>query len=366
MPRSVIYLNGKFLAQRTTGVQRFARGVVTALDLSLQSTPCGHDVELLLPPAATPIDDLQVISQRVIGKPGRSLTAWEQLELPRHTRGSTLLCLSGSAPLFVADCVPTIHDAAVYLYPQAYSRAFVTWYRLLFARRAGNSPLVLTVSESSARDLAPHLPRTAYRVVPNSPEHITDQPSDTSVLSRLELTSGRYLLAVGSLNPTKNFSLLINAYRRSSLVEKFSLVIVGAINRDVFSIDSEDMDHPNVRWAGSIPDPELRALYENAAVFIFPSLYEGFGIPPLEAMLCGCPVVASNASSIPEICGAAAHYFDPRNPNEMLAAIQYVIQDDVYRNALIERGHQRAELFTWKKAAQHFRTALAEFGYIDQ
>jgi glycosyltransferase involved in cell wall biosynthesis len=362
----VIYLNGKFLAQRTTGVQRFARGVVTALDRSLQSTPCGHDVELLLPPSATLIEGLQVISQRVIGKPGRSLTAWEQLELPRHTFGSTLLCLSGSAPLFAVDCVPTIHDAAVYLYPQAYSRAFVTWYRLLFARRARSSPLVLTVSESSARDLAPHMPRTAYRVVPNSAEHITDQPSDTSVLDRLELTLGRYLLAVGSLNPTKNFSLLINAYKGSSLVDQFPLVIVGAINRDVFSIDSKDMDHPNVRWAGAIPDSQLRALYENAAVFIFPSLYEGFGIPPLEAMLCGCPVVASNASSIPEICGDAAHYFDPRNPNELLVAIQAVIQDDAYRNALINRGRQRANSFTWEKAAKRFRSALVEFGFIDQ
>lgn len=362
----MIFFNGKFLAQRTTGVQRFARGVVTALDRSLQSTPCGQDIELLLPPSATMIEGLQVISQRVIGKPGRSLTVWEQLELPRHTFGSTLLCLSGSAPLFAADCVPTIHDAAVYLYPQAYSRAFVTWYRLLFARRAKNSPLVLTVSESSARDLAPHLPRTSYRVVPNSAEHINDQPSDTSVLSRLELTSGRYLLAVGSLNPTKNFSLLINAYRGSSLVDQFPLVIVGAINRDVFSINSEDVDHPNVRWAGSIPDSQLRVLYENAAVFVFPSLYEGFGIPPLEAMLCGCPVVASNASSIPEICGDAAHYFSPLNPNEMLIAIQYVLENDVHRKSLIEKGRQRANQFSWGFSAICLRSALAEFGFIDK
>lgn len=362
----MIYLNGKFLAQRTTGVQRFARGVVTALDFSLQSTPCGQDFELLLPPAATPIDGLQVINQRVIGQRGRSLTAWEQMELPRHTSGGTLLCLSGSAPLFGGDCIPTIHDAAVYLYPQAYSRAFVTWYRLLFARRARNSPLVLTVSESSARDLAPHLPRTAYRVVPNSAEHIIDRSSDTSVLNRLDLKSGRYLLAVGSLNPTKNFSLLINTYRGSSLVDQLPLVIVGAINREVFSADSLNIEHPNVRWAGSIPDTQLRALYENAAVFVFPSLYEGFGIPPLEAMLCGCPVVASRASSIPEICSDAAHYFDPRDPNEMLAAIQSVLESDGHRKSLIEKGHNRANQFSWDYSAASLRLALADFGFIDR
>ena len=362
----MIYINGKFLAQRTTGVQRFARGVVTALDCSLQSTPCGQDFELLLPPAATPIEGLQVISQRVVGQPGRSLTAWEQMELPRHTSGGTLLCLSGSAPLFGVNCVPTIHDAAVYLYPQAYSRAFVTWYRLLFARRARNSPLVLTVSESSARDLAPHLPRTAYRVVPNSAEHIVNQRSDTSVLNRLELKSGRYLLAVGSLNPTKNFSLLINTYRESSLVDQLPLVIVGAINREVFSADSVNMEHPNVRWAGSIPDSQLRALYENAAVFVFPSLYEGFGIPPLEAMLCDCPVVASNASSIPEICSDGAHYFDPRDPIEMLAAIQSVLESDDHRTSLIEKGRKRVNQFNWDSSAASLRSALAEFGFIEQ
>lgn len=362
----MLLINGKFLAQRTTGVQRFARGVVTALDYSLQSTPCGQDFELLLPPSAELIEGLQVISQRVVGQPGRSLTAWEQLELPRHTSGGTLLCLSGSAPLFGGDCIPTIHDAAVYLYPQAYSRAFVTWYRFLFARRARNSPLVLTVSESSARDLAPHLPHTAYRVVPNSAEHIIARPADTSVLNRLELKSGRYLLSVGSLNPTKNFSLLINTYRESSLVDQLPLVIVGAINREVFSADSLNIEHPNVRWAGSIPDTQLRALYENAAVFVFPSLYEGFGIPPLEAMLCGCPVVASSASSIPEICSDAAHYFDPRNPNEMLAAIQSVLSSDDLRKTLTEKGHQRANQFSWRFSAESLRSALAEFGFIDR
>lgn len=362
----MIHLNGKFLAQRTTGVQRFARGVVSALDRSLQATPCGRDAELLLPPAATPIDGLRVIRQRVVGRPGRSLTAWEQLELPRHTRGGTLLCLSGSAPFFANTCVPTIHDAAVYRYPQAYSRAFVTWYRLLFARRARRSPLVLTVSESSARDLAPHLPRTAYRVVPNSAEHITAQPSDTSVLERLQLSPHGFLLAVGSLNPTKNFARLIEAYATSALAGRVPLVIVGAVNRDVFRADAPVADHPNVRWAGPVPDAQLRALYEAAATFVFPSLYEGFGIPPLEAMRCGCPVVASRASSIPEVCGDAADYFDPLDPLTMIAAIEALLDAPARRAALVARGLARAEAFSWDYAAQRLRDALAEFRFIDR
>jgi glycosyltransferase involved in cell wall biosynthesis len=362
----MIYINGKFLAQRTTGVQRFAYGVVLALDRSLQTTPCGHVVELLMPPAATPIPGLEVIRQRVVGRPGRRLTAWEQLDLPAHARSGTLLCLSGSAPLLVGGCIPTIHDAAVYQYPHAYSLAFVAWYRLLFALRAKRSPLVLTVSRSAARDLASHLTSTAFRIVPNSAEHITNQASDVSVLDKLKLASGNFLLAVGSLNPTKNFSFLINAYASSSLAEQLPLVIVGAINPDVFKTSTVVADHPNVRWAGSVSDMQLRALYENAAVFVFPSIYEGFGIPPLEAMLCECPVVASNASSIPEVCGDAAHYFDPRDSIEMLSAIKFVVENGNNRSLLIEKGRKRANEFSWNNSVIKLRAALAEFGLINQ
>ena len=363
---TTVFLNGKFVAQRTTGVQRFARGVITALDRSLQEMPCGYDFELLLPPEAAPISGLKSIRQRVVGCWGRSLAVWEQFDLPLHTRGGSLICLSGSAPLLVKNCVPTIHDAAIYLYPSAYTRAFVAWYRLLFAVRTRFSPLVLTVSNSSASDLAEYLPTTSYRVIPNSADHIVLQPADNSVLNRLDLTSGNYLLAVGSLNPTKNFSFLIEAYASSQLADLLPLVIVGAVNSDVFGAKLKMTGHHNVRWAGSIPDVHLRALYEHAGLFVFPSLYEGFGIPPLEAMLCGCPVVASNTSSIPEICGDAALYFDPRNPTDLMIKIQKVIQDDACRNSLVARGLERAKMFSWENSAKKLRAALAEFDLIDK
>ena len=361
-----LFLNGKFLAQRTTGVQRFAHGIVNALDRSLQTRPCGCTVEILLPPSANPIEGLQVIRQRHVGRADRTLTLWEQLDLPVNARDGTLVCLSGSAPFFSGSCIPTIHDAAVYLYPQAYSRLFVAWYRLLFSHHARRSPFVLTVSESSARDLATHIPSAVYRVVPNSAEHIIRQPPDESVMAQLQLSPKGYLLAVGSLNPTKNFAALIGAYTASTLAERLPLVIVGAVNRDVFRASGTVIDHPNVRWAGSIPDAQLRALYEQAAIFIFPSLYEGFGIPPLEAMLCGCPVAASKASSIPEVCGNAAHYFDPHNLNEIKTAIESILEHDDYRNKLIKLGRQRALTFTWDHAAERLRSALAEFTLIDR
>lgn len=364
----MIHINGKFLAQRTTGVQRFARGVVTALDRSLAEHPAGTDFEILLPPGTEPLDGLSTIRQREVGRPGRSLTIWEQRDLPAHARNGTLLCLSGSAPFFARRCVPTIHDAAVYLHPEAYSRAFVTWYRLLFAHRAKRSPLVLTVSASSAADLAPHLRTATFRVIPNSAEHIMASPPDASVLETLNLGDQGFLLAVGSLNPTKNFAALIDAYAGSHLPERLPLVIAGAVNRDVFraSASATVTDHPNVRWAGPVSDAQLRALYQRASVFVFPSRYEGFGIPPLEAMRCGCPVAASDASSIPEVCGDAAAYFEPDDHAALVAAVESLLDDEDRRLAFIERGRARALTFSWDLAAERLRAALAEFRYIDR
>lgn len=358
-----LYINGKFLAQRTTGVQRFARGVVVALDRSLQAQPLDQEFVLLLPPSVMPIEELRRIKQIHIGRPGKSLTFWEQFTLPLHTRKAPLLCLSGSAPFLVYNCIPTIHDAAIYLYPHAYSRAFVTWYRLLFRHRARRAPVVLTVSQSSARDLAAHLPGVTLRVVPNSAEHITDAPTDINVLSMLNLGQNNFLLAVGSLNPTKNFSTLVDAYARSELSTRVPLVIVGAINRTVFN-NTVISDHPNVRWAGPVTDGQLRALYEHASAFVFPSIYEGFGIPPLEAMYCGCPVVASNTSSIPEVCGDAAVYVDPLDGEAMMAAIEALLDDPNRRNDLATRGRLRSKSFSWDIAAKCLRQALIDGRFI--
>jgi glycosyltransferase involved in cell wall biosynthesis len=360
-----IYINGKFLCQRMTGVQRFANGVIKALDRNLQNLPCGSTFELLLPPSAEPIDCLKVITQRHVGPFNMPLSAWEQIVLPVHSLDGVLICLSGSAPLFVRNSISTIHDAAVFKHPYAYSRAFVCWYRLLFKYYARRSRLVFTVSKSSAQDLAEYISQINFRVIPNSAEHIIEAAPDLSVVKNLNLSSHGYLLAVGSLNKTKNFAGLINAYVNSTLVHQLPLVIVGGIGRVVFKSDSLVLDNPSVIWAGSVTDGQLRALYEHAALFIFPSLYEGFGIPPLEAMHCGCPVVASNASSIPEVCGDAAVYFDPRNGEAILNSIRLLLSDNLLRDAMVDLGKKQVNMYSWDNAAVRMLDALIEFGYLD-
>ena len=353
-----LYINGKFLAQRTTGVQRFAHGVVSALDRRLQAQQADREVILLAPPNSAQLEDLRAIRQHQVGWENCSPTVWEQIVLPWSARGGTLLCLSGSAPFFARQCIPTIHDAAVFLHPQAYSRSFVAWYRLLFRHLALSAPVILTVSRSSAADLSAYLPNATFRVVSNSAEHITSVVPDSSILQALRLNAGGYLLAVGSLNPTKNFVKLVNAYAKSMLSSRIPLVIVGAVNADVFRGGESIFDHANVRWAGRVSDAQLRALYEHAATFVFPSVYEGFGIPPLEAMHCGCPVIASSASSVPEVCGDAASYIDPMDGEAMMATVETLLTDDSRRQELIKKGYLRSQAFSWDRSAESLLSVL--------
>lgn len=360
----MLYINGKFLAQRTTGVQRFALGLLQALDKSLAARGGGRSVILLTPPGVPRLTGLTAIEQRFCGRPNRPLTWWEQFELPLACKDGRLLCFAGSAPLLVRRCIPTIHDAAVYLYPKAYSRKFVMWYKLLFGWISRRAPLVLTVSKNSARNLAGSLPGAEFRIVYNAAEHITALPSDTSILALHALKERGFILAVGSMNPTKNFPILIEAYRLAGFGKEMPLVIVGALNRTVFSQQDLRSDGTSIIWTGSVSDPQLRALYENAAVFVFPSLYEGFGIPPLEAMSCGCPVVASNASSIPEVCGNAALYFAPTDSTAIGAALLRVLKNDDLRQALVTKGLQRSRDFSWEKSGVQLRNWLVEANYL--
>lgn len=348
-----------------TGVQRFAHRLLMALDNDLLLRPTATRVVLLKPKSA-PSLPLQVIEQRTCGYKLDSATLWEQVALPVASRDGVLLCLSGSAPMLGGTRIPTIHDAAVYLHPHAYSWQFVAWYRALFRVVTRVAPLQLTVSAHAASELAQQLPGREFKVVPNAAEHILAIPPDISVLRSLGISEGRYLLAVGSLNPTKNLSALIAGYAEADLAAELPLVIVGASNANVFATASTPgANTPGVLFAGSVSDAALRALYEHASALVFPSLYEGFGIPPLEAMTCGCPVVASNASSIPEVCADAAMYFDATNVPDIARALRTITNDPALRADLARRGRARSKYFTWAKSATALRNHLQCAGLLE-
>jgi glycosyltransferase involved in cell wall biosynthesis len=223
---------------------------------------------------------------------------------------------------------------------------------------------VLTVSQSSANDLRKFLTMAEYKVVPNAAEHMNSVGADKSVLQDLRLTPRHYVLAVGSLNPTKNFASLVDAYLASGLAPDIPLVIAGDFNRSVFTTAMTPEHNKAIVWAGPVNDARLKALYENAMVFAFPSLYEGFGIPPLEAMNCGCPVVASNASSIPEVCGDAALYFAPRDIPALAQLLREMRDNVPLRLQMIEKGRRRSVGFSWDRSAKLLQDFLSEGGIV--
>lgn len=354
---STVYLNGKFLAQRTTGVQRFAARVVLALDRQLVAD--GRRWVLLCPPEGQAPALARVELRRVAG-PGRSLHAWEQLALPRAARDGLLVNLAGSAPWFARRQVATLHDAAVFDHPEAYTPAFVAWYRRLFRRLGRRAARLLTVSAFSRQRLVQALGVAPERfaIVPCGADHLDEVVADDAVIARLGLEGQRFVLAVGSENPTKNQAGLLEAWRRLRPDADCRLVLVGGRNQRVFHSGGAGDDPPGVVRTGWLPDAPLVALYRRAEALAFPSHYEGFGLPPVEAMRCGCPVLVARAASMPEVCGDAALYVDPADPADIAAGLRRLLGDEALRARLRAAGRERAAGCTWAASAAALQAAV--------
>jgi len=276
--------------------------------------------------------------------------AWEQFELPRSCGEDVLLSLCNTGPLSFKRQLAVLHDVSAFAFPSAYSRTFRTWYRFLLAGLMRRAAVIATVSKFSADELVRCIGVRArgIEVIYESGEHILQNRAEPAVIARLGLENSRYVLAVGSLTPNKNLAGVIAAARLLTDLD-VKIVAAGGSYGRVFA--DVDLGKSNLVHAGQVSDGELRALYEHAECFVFPSFYEGFGLPPLEAMHCGCPVVVSNRSSIPEICGDAAVYCDPGDPRDIAKQLRKVLTSDSLRDELREAGHMRSRLFSWKRAA---------------
>jgi glycosyltransferase involved in cell wall biosynthesis len=361
-----IFINGKFFDQPTTGAQRFAAEIVRALDTFLDDKQkfTSYDFVLLVPSGVGKnLPSFKHI--RVVELVGFRSHLWEQVTLPVFARNFFLINLSGSAPLFKRKQLFTIFDGAIFDFPQAYSRSFRTWYHLLFRVQTRFAHGLMTLSEYSRDRLCMHLdvPDSQFGIVPCGVDHIDRVISDEGVLEKYDLRPGMYLLAVGSANPSKNFAALIEAFSTLKNDGAIRLVVVGGANSAVFAEQVVSDDLRIVR-TGRVDDSQLKALYTHARAFVFPSLYEGFGIPPLEAMACGCPVIASNAASIPEVCGNAVGYFDPSSITSIRIAVEKVTGDGRWRSKLRAAGKDKAKEYTWAVAAEQLLLHLGRIGAI--
>ena len=188
-------------------------------------------------------------------------------------------------------------------------------------------------------------------------EHILRPPADGTVLVRNGLVAGRFVLVVGSLAAHKNLAALGETARMLA-GRGLDLVVTGGLATRVFA-GGAALPAP-ARYIGRVDDAGLRALYEAAACFVFPSRYEGFGLPAVEAMACGCPVVASRAASLPEVCGEAAVYCDPDSSEDISRAVASVLDNAELAEALRQRGLARVAGMTWAAAAARLRDLIVE------
>ena len=343
-----IYINARFLTQPVTGVQRYARELVRAMDQLLGADEA-FSFTLLAPKGAEPLL-LEHIPLKEVGRlKGHT---WEQIELPRFTRGGFLLNLCNSAPVGKTWQMVTIHDAAVYGFPEAYSRTFRGLYKTLLPTLSRTAKHVLTVSEFSKRELVRYcrIPEDKLTVIYLGKEHVLAQAADTNVFAKHGFGDKPFLLAVSSLSLNKNLAGIVRALITFQNPD-FEVIFAGGTNPAVFSGRAEPLP-TSVKHLGYVSEGELRALYERAVGFVYPSFYEGFGLPPLEAMAYGCPVIVSNAASLPEVCGDAALYCNPHSPKDIADKIQRLMEDEALRESLRERGLKRAEQFSWDTCAR--------------
>lgn len=291
--------------------------------------------------------------------------AYEQAWLPRLARRDRLDVLHSlgyTAPLALGcPGVVTLHDLNYHFHPEDWSRAALWANRLLVPAVARRATRVLTISNSSRdaiRDVL-GIPVDRIDVVYHGIDGNVAEADDAAVAAvraRLELPAA-YLLTVTATHPHKNLAGLLAAYTRLCAARDRPpppLVIVGIRGRDHAAIERAAREAPTGRIVvtGWIESAELGALYRGARAFVFPSKYEGFGFPALEAMSVGTPVASSTAASLAELVDEAAETFDPDDIAGMAAAIERTLDDDKRRRELIERGDRRAGEFTWARCAQ--------------
>lgn len=333
----MLTINARFLTQNITGVQRFA------IEISKEFKKIyGNSIHFVAPYNILHHDLARELSAEVVGLNKGHL--WEQIDLPLYlkTNSSPLLInLANTAPLFYTNKAVTVYDLAFYHHPEWFSRSFARVYNFLIPRILKKSRWVFTDSEFIKNEM-----HDIYGIDREKIDVVYGAPAD--IFKSVDLMREPFALAVGSIDPRKNLKPLIELFAR---YPEYRLVVVGQQNRVFASMNLENLPD-NISFTGYVSDDELVALYNRASVFVYPSLYEGFGIPPLEAQACGCPVICSKMASLPEVGGDSVIYCDPYDKEDMTQKIKMILDDKDRQNELRQKGFENIRRFSWEESAK--------------
>jgi glycosyltransferase involved in cell wall biosynthesis len=359
-----VWVNGRFLSRKVTGVERVAREILHSLDSHFldDQASCTHNglkvqFKIAHPVTAAGAAPLALgrIPVHVVGK----LTghAWEQLSLNAWAGKDWILNLCNTGPLLRKRQSIFFHDAQVFAIPNNFDWKFRLWYRILLHVSGRRSAGLFTNSCFSKDELSKFTGIAArkFEVLHLGADHMLRLAPSLPQDMAAQVPQSPFLLAVSSASPNKNFSAVIQAIRLLG-DQAPPCVFVGQKYTKVFN--DRAVDVARVTELGYVSDEALAALYSRALCLVYPSFYEGFGLPPLEAMTYGTPVVTSNTSSLPEVCADAALYCDPSRPQTLADAIRDLQTNTALQHRLRAAGQERAAAFTWKACAQNMLDGL--------
>ncbi len=350
-----IIINGRFLTQKMTGVQRYAFQLIKEIDSLIEKEEIDKkkfQFKIFAPKNIIHKLKLKHIPIRKIGFLKGHF--WEQLELPFYVKNKPLICLGNTAPLISLflnkKMIVTIHDLGFKYFPENYRFLFRTFYSIIIPIILKYAWTIITVSESEKR-----LILKRYPFVKNKIFAIPQGGFIETSLTPTEIEEKNYLLYIGSLSKKKNlinfllsFEIIVN---KNIPLKAIIIASEGKIFERV-NIKLKPEIKERIKFINKVKDQELISYYKNAFCLVFPSLHEGAGIPPIEAMSCGCPVLCSDIPVLRERCNEAVIYFNPYSPEDIAEKIIFLFENPKLREELIKRGYERAKIFKWEDTAK--------------
>jgi glycosyltransferase involved in cell wall biosynthesis len=342
---AAIALNARFYSHVPTGMQRYGIEMANRL---------GGILDVVKP------------SRALKGTEGHM---WEQLYLPSRSRGRLLWSPNNTGPLMVRRQVCTIHDIIPIDRPEWFNSRFSGWYNWLLPKLVHRVSHLIAVSEFTRQRVIERfgVPSGKISVVWNGVDRKFRPATEAEIAAmRIELgiRSPRYLVYVGSVEPRKNLGGLLDAWRlvAKHIPEDIQLVVAGGKGASLVFADPKLGKTPErVQFTGYVKQDQLPALYSGAMALVYPSLYEGFGLPAVEAMACGTPAVVSNTTSLPEVVGPNAVLVDPGDSESIAEGIRTIVVDNALRARLREAGLKWASAMSWDQAAAQTQSILAAF-----